>query len=466
MRKREGMHQMDRNTEAGFGGTDTMAWQNGGLAAAGHKDMTDEGAGLLHPRMGLEYKAYGIEPQHENAMVPASIVEQQFEQHMRMFEEFKAVNDERLREIASQKSFDPLTDQKLMRIENRLDEMTRNLLRTQRPHLGPDLQQGPNEQKSAFDTYIRKGKTDGFDTLETKGLSVGSEADGGFLVHPEMDSELHTSLKAESPMRSLATVMTISSSVYKRPFSISGPGTGWVAETAERPATGTPQIAELSFPAMELYAMPVTTKQLLDDTIIDVEAWLVQELADAFSAQETEAFISGSGSASPRGILSYPQQVSSSPAFGSIGTTLTGIAGGFDEETGADSLIELVHALPARYRKNGSFLMNRMTLSTVRRLKAGDGSYLFQTSIADGFRMSLMGFPIAECDEMPAITAGSSSIAFGDFRRAYLIVDRQGVQILRDPYSAKPYILFYATKRVGGGISDFNALRLLKFAAN
>lgn len=421
---------------------------------------------FLAPRAGLEYKAYGIElRQHQETGLTAAL-EQQFEEHLRVFEDFKAVNDERLREITPQKGADPLTEQKLMRIENRLDEMTRNLLRAQRPHLGQDLPQGPNEQKSAFDTYIRKGKTDGFDSLEIKGLSVGSEADGGFIVHPEMDEQLHTSLKAESPIRSIASVMTISTAVYKRPFSISGPGTGWVAETAERPATSTPQIAELSFPAMELYAMPVTTKQLLDDAIIDVESWLVQELADAFSAQETEAFISGSGSASPRGILSYPQQVSSTPAFGSVGTSLTGTAGGFDAKNGADSLIELVHALPARYRKNGGFLMNRMTLSAVRRLKTGDGSYLFQTSIADGFRMSLMGFPITECDEMPVISAGSNSIAFGDFRRAYLIVDRQGVQILRDPYSAKPYILFYATKRVGGGISDFNALRLLKFAAS
>ncbi|MBO6757313.1 MAG: phage major capsid protein [Roseibium sp.] len=387
-----------------------------------------------------------------------------FEDHLTAFEDFKTVNEVRLQELSTKGASDALTYDKLARIEARLDALSGQMRSVRRPQLGPGVELEPDERKAALESYIRKGKTDAFDVIETKGMSVGSEADGGYLVHDEMDSRLHSALKEESPLRRLASGLTMSSAVYKRPFAISGPGSGWVAETAARPETATPQIAELTFPAMELYAMPVATKQVLDDGIIDIEAWLTQELSDAFAEQETIAFLYGDGLASPRGLLDYPQQPADSATFGQVGTVLTGAAGTFGPNDSADSLIDLVHALPAKYRRNGHFLMNRLTLSAVRRLKSGSGDYLLQTQLTEGFKMSVLGFPVTECDDMPGMAGGDTAIAFADFKRAYLVVDRQGVQILRDPYSAKPYVLFYATKRVGGGIADFNAIRLLKFS--
>src|SRR5690606_11235806 len=269
----------------------------------------------------------------------------------------------------------------------------------------------------------------------------------------------------ESPLRRLAATLTISSSGYKRPFAVSGAGAGWVAETAARPETASPQLAEASFPAMELYASPAATKQLLDDAVVDVESWIVDEIRSAFSEQESDAFINGDGVVKPRGILDYPRQPAAAAGFGSIGTVATGAAGPFQEDAPADALLDLVHSIGAKYRRNGTFVMNRATMSRVRRLKNDNGDYLWQTRLADGLETMLLGFPVAECEDMPDIAAGAPAIAFGDFRRGYLLVDRQGLQMLRDPHSAKPYVLFYATKLLAGGLLEFNALRLLTFAA-
>ncbi len=227
-----------------------------------------------------------------------------------------------------------------------------------------------------------------------------------------------------------------------------------------------PVLAELSFPAMELYAMPAATATLLEDSAVNIDEWIAQEVEQVFAQQEGAAFVNGEGAAQPKGFLKYTTVANASWEWAKIGYVATGEAGAFPDEDPSDVLIDLVYALKAGYRQNGSFVMNRKTQSAIRKFKDESGGYLWQPpSGADG-RATLMSFPVVEAEDMPDVAANSYSVAFGDFNRGYLVVDRQGVRVLRDPYSAKPYILFYTTKRVGGGVQDFDAIKLLKFAAS
>jgi HK97 family phage major capsid protein len=215
---------------------------------------------------------------------------------------------------------------------------------------------------------------------------------------------------------------------------------------------------------MELYAMPAATATLLEDSAVDLDQWLAGEVEQVFAEQEGAAFVNGDGTNKPKGFLAYSTVANASWSWGNIGYIATGAAGAFPS-SGSDVLIDLIYALRAGYRQNATFVMNRKTQSVVRKFKDTTGNYLWQPPAAAGIRSTLIGFPLLEAEELPDITANSLSVAFGDFRRGYLVVDRQGVRVLRDPYSAKPYVLFYTTKRVGGGVQDFDAIKLLKFAA-
>ena len=254
--------------------------------------------------------------------------------------------------------------------------------------------------------------------------------------------------------------------MLKKPFAISGPATGWVAETAARPQTGAPQLSELSFPTMELYAMPAATQGLLDDAAVDIEAWLAGEVDMVFAEQEGDAFIRGDGVNKPKGFLAYDSVADSGWSWGSLGYLATGAAGGFASSGPSDVLISAVYALKEGHRQNATFLMNRKTQGEIRKFKDADGNYLWRPPASAGQAATLMGFPVAEGEEMPDIAANALSIAIGDFRSGYLVVDRTGIRVLRDPYSAKPYVLFYTTKRVGGGVQNFEAIKLVKFAAS
>ena len=207
------------------------------------------------------------------------------------------------------------------------------------------------------------------------------------------------------------------------------------------------------------------SQTLLDDAVVDIEQWLADEVQGEFAAQESAAFVAGDGVARPKGFLSYPIVEDGVRAAGEIGYLATGAAGAFAAGNPADTILDLIYAPKQAYRANGRFVLNRKTLSAVRKFKDADGNYLWQPSLAAGSPSTLFGYPVTEVEEMPDIAAGSHAIAFGDFARFYLVVDRQGVRILRDPYSAKPYVLFYTTKRVGGGVQNFEAVKLLKFSA-
>ncbi len=280
----------------------------------------------------------------------------------------------------------------------------------------------------------------------------------------DTERTVNTALKDISPIRAIAGIRQVSGSVYKKPFSTTGAGTGWVGETAARPETATPALAELAFPTMELYAMPAATQSLLDDAAVDIDQWIAEEVRSAFAEQEGTAFVTGNGVARPRGFLNYPNVANTSWSWGNIGYIATGVAGAFPASNPADKLIDLIYSVKAGYRANGTFVMNRATQSAARKLKDGDGTYLWQPSMTPGETSTMMGFPVVEAEDMPDIANDAHAIAFGDFRRGYLVVDRVGIRVLRDPYSSKPYVLFYTTKRVGGGVQDFGAIKLLRFS--
>ncbi|ADM09671.1 major capsid protein, HK97 family protein [Parvularcula bermudensis HTCC2503] len=374
------------------------------------------------------------------------------------FEDFKQTNDQRLADIERRGSADPLLSEKVERLnavmtrqQSALDRLAAEASRPQTAN-GADL---VSEEKQAFDAYIRAGNAI---PTELKSLAGGS-GDGAVLSPQETSDVIDLKLRDASPMRQLATVRRISANVFRKPVPLTPIGAGWVGETAARPETTTPTLVAIDFPAMELYAMPAATQALLDDTVVDLSAWLAEEIQAEFAAQESAAFVSGDGVNKPRGILDYSTAPDDTRAADELGTTPSSGA-----TIDADDLIDLIYTLPQAYRQNGRFMMNRSTLASIRKLKDTEGNYLWSPGLG-GQTASLLGFSITESEHMPDVANGETPIAFGDFQRGYLIVDRAGVGVLRDPYSAKPYVLFYTTKRVGGGIQDYAALKLLQMSA-
>ncbi len=393
-----------------------------------------------------------------------------FEEFMRTFEHFKDANDQRLAEIESRMSADVITTDRVDRINRALDEQKRVLddlaLKSARPALGGDIRSPAAglQHKAAFDAYVRSGDLTRLKSLEQKSLSVGSDPDGGYLVPTELEQSVNHAVRTVSPIRAIAGIRQVSGSVYKKPFSTTGAETGWVAETAARATTNTPTLAALTFPTMELFAMPAATTALLDDSAVNIDQWIAEEVRDAFAQQEGAAFINGNGTAKPKGFLAYTTVDNASWSWGNIGFLKTGVNGGFAATNPADKIIDLVYTLKAGYRANGTFVFNRATQAAIRKMRDNNGDYIWQPASRAGEASMLMGFPVAESEDMPNMAQDALAVAFGDFRRGYLIVDRVGIRVLRDPYSSKPYVLFYTTKRVGGGVQDFDAIKLLKFA--
>lgn len=392
---------------------------------------------------------------------------------MQAFTEFRATNDERLHEIERKMSADILTEEKLTRLndaveqnQKRMDQLSLKAARAPRGFGAPQSSAASLEHKTAFDGYVRAGETNGLRALEQKSLSVGSDPDGGYLVPEETENAVMQSLKTVSPIRAIAGNRQVSGTVYKKPFSISGPGTGWVGETAARPETTSPTLAELSFPTMELYAMPAATSTLLDDSAVNIDEWLGEEVRTAFAAQETTAFVTSDGVNKPKGFLDYTAVAEGSWSWGNTGYIATGVDGDFAASDQSDQLIDLIYTLKSAYRANARWVMNRSVQAEIRKFKDADGNYIWQPAPRAGEAPSLLGYPVTEVEDMPAIGSDSLSIAFGDFNQGYLVVDRLGLRVLRDPFTAKPYVLFYTTKRVGGGIQDFDAIKLLKFGVS
>lgn len=411
-------------------------------------------------------------PAPETKMGSGAEIVEAFDDFMHAFESFKDANDDRLQQLETRMTSDVVTEDKVNRINKAVDEQKRHLdtliLKNRRPALDgsivPSIDQ--MEHKAGFDAYVRSGEESGLRQIESKAMSMGSDPDGGFLVPDEIATEIGKRLSVLSPIRSISTVRQVSSAVYKKPFAKSGPSVGWVGETEIRPETSTPSLAELQFPAMELYAMPAASSALLEDAAVDVDALLVEEVETAFAEQESHAFINGDGINKPTGFLTVPNVDEASWSWGNLGTVATGEDGGFANSDSSDVLIDTIYALKSGYRQNANWVMNRKTQAVLRKLKDADGNYLWQAPASADMRARLMGFSVVEAEDMPDIASDETAIAFGDFRRGYLVVDRTGISVLRDPYSSKPYVLFYTTKRVGGGVQDFDAIKLVKFGVS
>ncbi|MBZ0215983.1 MAG: phage major capsid protein [Fimbriimonadaceae bacterium] len=394
-----------------------------------------------------------------------------FDEFMRSFEAFKETNDERLTQIEERVSSDVVTVEKMERINRSLDDQKRRMenlvLKTRRPHLDARGEAGLSpiaaEHKTAWQSYMRSGETANLRQIEAKALSVSSDPDGGYLVPEQTEAEIGRRLAEISPVRAISGVRQVSASVYKKPFATTNAAVGWVGETDARPQTSTPNLAELQFPTMELYAMPAATGALLDDSVVNIDDWIAEEVQAVFAEQEGKAFVDGDGINKPRGFLDYPRVADGSWTWGNLGYIATGTDGAFDAISPSDVLIDTIYGLRAGYRANGHWVMNRRSQAEIRKIKDADGNYLWHPGNQPGGNATLLNFPIAESEDMPNIASASASIAFGDFRRGYLVVDRLGVRVLRDPYTAKPYVLFYTTKRVGGGVQDFEAIKLIKF---
>lgn len=410
-------------------------------------------------------------PKLENKMAggDAVAVAEAFDDFMGAFEAFKSANDERIQELESRVGADVLTTEKVERISTAMDSqkaaLDRLMRKEARPHLGGQSYIGQSEHKSAFDKYIRRGDEQALRGFEEKALSIGSDSDGGFLVPDETVAAIAQRLANISPMRSVASVRQVTGAILKKPFAINGPAVGWVGETDMRPETSAGTLSELQFPTMELYAMPAATQSLLEDSAVDIDQWISTEVETAFAEQESAAFINGDGINKPMGLTRYTTVDEASWSWGNIGTIATGNAGALPASDASDILIDTVYALKAGYRQNAHWMMNRRTQADLRKLKDADGNYLWQAPATPGAQAMLMGFPVLEAEDMPDAASDATPIAFGDFNRGYLIVDRTGVRVLRDPYSAKPYVMFYTTKRVGGGVQDFDAIKMVQYSA-
>lgn len=394
------------------------------------------------------------------------------EDMMGTFEAFREANDRRLAEIEKKLTADVVTTEKVDRINRALDRQSRLMdemaLKAARPPVGEASPAGaaPIEFKAAFEAYLRRGDETALRDLEAKAFSGSVSGDGGVIIPPELDTEIGRRVAMISPLRRLATVRQISTSVLKKPFATNRLATGWVSETAARAQTNSQNLAEIAVPTFELYAQPAASQTLLDDAAVDMEGWIAAEVELVFAEQEGTAFITGDGTTRPKGILSFPAVAEGNWSWGNIGYVATGQANGFKPSGPLDTIFEAIYALKAGYRQNGTFLMNRKTQAEIRKFKDTTGNYIWSPPAAAGQPAALAGFPVAEAEDMPDFTAGGYAIAFGDFRSAYLIVDRIGTRMLRDPYSAKPFVLFYVTRRVGGTVQNFDALKLIRFAAS
>lgn len=409
------------------------------------------------------------------------------------FEEFKKTNDDRLKEIEAKGAADPLLEEKLAKIttdmdanQKKLDDALLAMKRKERVvvdqngnaidldakaqewakergHAGDFDNEGMIAYKSQFNAYLRKGDQI-MGAEELKALSVGSDPNGGYTVHPDMSGAISKKVFDTSPMRAYASIQVIGTDALEGMYDDNEASSSWVNETGSRAATDTPELGVWRIPVHELYANPQATQKLLDDSSMNVEMWLNEKVAAQMGRTEATAFVTGDGVGKPRGFTTYANGTSIREQVEQV---KTGVNGDFAAApAGGDALISALYSLKAPYRANASWFMNRSTMAEARKLKDSDGAYIWSPGIAAGQPATLLGYPVAPAfEDLADMATGSLSIAVGDMRSAYQIVDRQGVRVLRDPYSNKPYVGFYTVKRVGGALTCGEAIKLIDFSA-
>ena len=387
-------------------------------------------------------------------MTQATEITEQMHKMAHAWEHFKGVYDKRLREVEKKGTADPLTQAQLERVHDSLSHYEQRLASMEacvsRPKMG-EVKQADSEHTAALCNYLRSGHAQSLPQMEHKTLSAGIEQDGGYLLSQPMQHFVLQNLEALSPLRKLAAVETISSDTLELIEAENGlAGAGWTTETGPITETGMPKLSKRQIRVHEVYAQPKATQKLLDDSAVNVEAWIQHKVVESFAALENNAFINGDGVGKPRGILSYGKEIEQ------LNSSKEGVLC-------AEDIICLYYSLADQFTAKASFMLNRTTLQQVRLLKdPSSGQFLWQPAYSSGQPSTLLGIPVVQSDYMPAYTSKGCQIAIADFKAAYQIVDRLGVRIMRDPFTEKPFVKFYATKRVGADVKCFNAIKLLK----
>jgi HK97 family phage major capsid protein len=428
-----------------------------------------------------------------------------FEDLNKSFETFKEKNDARLKELEAKGSADTLFEDQLKKINDAMDAQQKQMddfaasqnrqtmfevdgksvpieeldtkaaewarvAAKERSERAPDNygHKELTQYKAAFQKFLRKNEQL-LSPDEIKALSVGSDADGGYLVTPDTSGRIVTRVFETSPMRQYAATQVISTDALEGLHDVDEADAGWVGETAARSDTDTPEIKKWRIPLFEQFAQPQATQKLLDDASVDVEAWLAGKVADKFARKESTAFVSGEGVEAPRGFTTYPGYTAAGVfQLGAIEQFASGANGAFvAAPNGGDVLIDAITGLKMQYRAGANWFMNRSTLGAVRKLKDSDGAYLWQPGIAAGQPSTLLAYGVAQFEDMVDFDSatGALAIAFGNMAETYQIVDRPGIRTLRDPFTNKPYVKFYSTKRVGGDVVNFESLKLISFTA-
>lgn len=439
---------------------------------------------MTHHLLGLHRKRAVYERKEEDPSASNPDIKKLWDSFLKNFNDFKSANDERFKNQGTElkKSIDVLIDEKVNRINAALDTQQKLIdgavAEMKRAPLSQKNEQGytPDQQayNGAFANYMRKGDRavptnmvdmamKSYGENQFKALSEGSNPDGGYLVSPEVDSAIYRVAERTIAMRKLATVRTVSSPSYEKMINVGGASSGWVGETSSRSSTTTPSLEKLVFSTGEIYAEPHATQTLLDDASINIEQWLADEVGIEFAEKENAAFISGTGAVGkPKGLLSYTMVADASWAWGSVGYVVTGAAADFDTTAAADEIKDLITALKTKFCIGASFIMHRRTTGKIRKFKDSQNQYIWQPGLQAGEPSSIDGYPFHEDDDWDEAGANKYLMGFGNWQQSYVIVDRIGVRVLRDPFTSKPYVKFYTTKRVGGGVQNFESYKLLK----
>jgi HK97 family phage major capsid protein len=389
------------------------------------------------------------------------------------FEAFKAENDTRLKAKA-----DVVVDEKVERINADLTRLQSSLDDANARLAGISAGAGgaSGRPQSAEDRAYAEDFRHWFTTGEKEStlraaqrtgiraaLSVGAPADGGYAAPIEWDREVTKKLKIVSPFRQYATVKPITTAGYTHLYSDRAVGSGWVGETAARPATTTPQLAPLNFTPGQIYAFPFATQDVLDDALLDIEAWLADEVETEFARQEGIAFANGDGVNKPFGLATYVTGAANAAKhpWGAIPVVNSGAAAALT----SDGFITLIYDLPQAFQANARLYLNRVSTAAARKLKDGQGNYLWQPAFTAGEPATIAGAPIVDLPDLPNVAANAVAAFYGDMAATYVVVDRVGIRVMRDALTNKPYVGFYTTKRVGGGVKNPEPMRALRIAA-
>jgi HK97 family phage major capsid protein len=399
-------------------------------------------------------------------------IKQLHDEMLRLVTEFRTYAEREREEIKKVGVSAPETKDALSRLNERISELETKQSKAPVKTEPSEDEKAATERK-AFSDWVRKGdrmSAQSREILESKAHTVGTAGDGGYVVPKDLDRMIYDKVLNDSPMRQVCSTIRVGSDNYEKLVNLHGAGTGWVGETDARNTTNTATFTNIVPTMGEIYANAPASQKVLDDAMIDMESFIVSEIGSAIAIAEGTAFVSGNGTNRPKGLLGYTivNTADATRTWGELQYIATGAAGAFATNTPDNTLVDTVYALKAKFRAGSKWMTNKAVLAAIRKWKtsAGENLYIWQPSLQAGQPSSLLGYPVVENEDMPTVANNSYSIAFGNFPLAYQIVDRIGIRVLRDPYTSKPNVLFYVTKRVGNLLLDSEAVKLVKFAAS